>query len=96
MMSGPIQSHISILNAHARRGDVKGATKVLVMMKMDYDLGNIHAKPDVQTYTILINAWSKWGDQNAPIESERILKEMNNCYEIGALQKRPNGVTYKT
>ena len=85
-----------MLDTHARQGDVKGATKVWEMMNEDHRLGNTNIKPNVQTYNIIIDAWSKSGDKKAPVESERNLKEMNNGYEIGELQERPDNITYRT
>ena len=46
------------------------------ILKDDYRSGNKDAKPDVQTCNTLINAWSKSGNHDAPIQAELLLKEI--------------------
>merc|ERR1712032_325251 len=74
--------YTSIINIHARRGDIEGANDVLKMMKNDFKSGNIHAKPSTYTYNILINGWSKSGHDDAPSHAKNLLRK------IGALHSR--------
>jgi pentatricopeptide repeat protein len=55
----------SVLDAYARHGDVEGANKVWEMMKED----SYTAKPNVRTYSILIDAWSKSASASASAAS---------------------------
>ena len=50
-------TYSSVLDAHARKGDVEGANEVWEMMKDDFHSGNKKAKPNVRTYNILIHAY---------------------------------------
>jgi len=64
-------TYAAVMDAHARQGDVQGATEVFEMLKQDRN-----CEPNVQTYTILIDAWSKSNTENAPLEAALLLKEM--------------------
>jgi pentatricopeptide repeat protein len=61
---------------------------------------NTNAKPDIKSYTILINAWSKKSnsnnkeDDNAPLEAEALLFEIIDLYEKGDIEEGPNTITY--
>ena len=59
----------SVMNAYAKRGDIMGCNKVFDIMKKEYRRGNINAKSDVRTCNILIDAWSKSGNDKAPEEA---------------------------
>ena len=83
-------TYSSVLDAHARQGDVNGANKVFKMMEEDYKSGNKKAKPNVQTRSILIDAWSKSENQGAPIEAESLLKEMIDLHIKGELDLGPD------
>merc|ERR1712032_573170 len=86
----------SAMDAYARQGDVDGTKRVLAMMKEDYNSGNKNAKPDINTYTILIAAWSKSKNKNSPVEVEKILKVINDLHKSGKLKEGPNKITYNT
>ena len=87
----------SVLDAYARHGDVVGANKVWEMMKED---SYTAAKPNVRTYSILIDAWSKSASASASAsdvtatntadriiidEVEKLFIELNVRYENGDL-----------
>ena len=76
-------TYAKVLDVHARRGDIKDATKVWEMMKMDYDMGNANAKPNARTYTIIIDAWSKSNQQEFPFLALDLLKTIRSLYEEG-------------
>jgi len=86
----------SVLNAHARQGDVKGATEIFEMMKKDFESGNAAAKPQVQSYNILIDAWSKSNEANAPQEAESLLDEIVRMQSEGKFEQDegPDIMTY--
>ena len=53
-------TYATVMDAHARRGDIDGANEVWEMMKDDYfNSGNTNAKPNLTTYNILIDAHAK-------------------------------------
>jgi pentatricopeptide repeat protein len=50
-----------VMNAYGEKGDVDGTKKVYNMMTNDYYLqNNTYSKPNIQTYNILIGAWSSY------------------------------------
>ena len=89
-------TYTSVMDAYARQGDIDGARKVFNIMKEDYSSGNIDAKPDIRTYNILIDSWSKSGNENAPDEAEKILSEMHESYKKGEIIGKPNQIIYST
>jgi pentatricopeptide repeat protein len=87
----------TIMNINAQQGDIKGATTVFNMMKKDYQSGkNNNAKPNIASYTILINAWSKSNTRDAPIEAESLLLEMIDLYSRGILNDSPDKIAYSS
>ncbi|VEU38006.1 unnamed protein product [Pseudo-nitzschia multistriata] len=89
-------TYAAVMNAYARQGDAMGATEVFKMMEKDYQFGNKEAKLDVQIYNILVDAWSKSSQKDAPSRSRDILKIMLAQYEAGNKNIRPDTVTYAT
>lgn len=47
----------SVLDAYSKHGDITGALDIMNIMKEDYRSGNKLAKPELQTYSILIDTW---------------------------------------
>ena len=91
----------SIIDAHARQGDVEGAIEVFTMMTKDDDDDNDNnainsVKPDLFTYNILIDGWYKSGNDNAPDQVEKILQEMKDRCKKGYLSQGPDEITYNT
>ena len=91
----------SIMDAHARQGDVDGAIEVFAMMTKgddnDSDKSAINSvKPDLFTYNILIDGWYKSGNDNAPDQVEKILQEMKDRCKKGYLSQGPDEITYNT
>ncbi|VEU40279.1 unnamed protein product [Pseudo-nitzschia multistriata] len=84
----------SLMNAYARQGDTKGASEVFDMMKKDYHSGNQDAEPNVPSYNILIDAWSKSNNEDAPNQVELLLKEMIQMCSDGDIKKGPDAITY--
>jgi len=87
----------SVLDAHARRGDIEGAKFVWEMMKEDFNAGNTNgAVPNIRTYNILIGAYAKSSNDrsNSPNEAELLLKEMLHLYSKEELDEGPDTITY--
>jgi len=84
----------SVMDAYARQGDIDGAKKVFMMMKEDYGSGNQNALQNLLTYNILLNAWANSRNENAPVEVEKILKEINDCHNSGKLKEGPDKIIY--
>ena len=95
-----IITYNTIMNINAQQGDIKGAVTVFNMMKKDYQSSgsrnNNNAKPNIASYTILINAWSKSNTRDAPIEAESLLLEMLDLYSKGLLNESPNTIVYSS
>ena len=97
----------SVLDAHARRGDIEGAKFVWEMMKEDFNAGNTNgAVPNIRTYNILIGAYAKSSakssnnnnndhrSNNSPNEAELLLTEMLHLYSKNELSEGPDTITY--
>eukprot|EP00536_Pseudo-nitzschia_multiseries_P015858 jgi/Psemu1/43982/gm1.43982_g len=84
----------AVMNTHARQGDIKGATEVFEMMKKDFHSGNQKAEPNVPSYNILIDAWSKSNKEDAPKQAELLMKEMIQMHADGVLKEGPDAITY--
>jgi len=87
-------TYAAVMDAYARQGDIEGTLSIWKLMEDDYQSGNKSAKANAQAYSILIDAWSKSGKNDAPVEMEKILKEMSQNFQTGELQEGPNVITY--
>jgi pentatricopeptide repeat protein len=82
----------SVLDAYSKHGDIVGADEVFTMMKMDKNV-----KPELLTYSILIDTWSKSNNRDdAPKEAELLLMEMIDLYSKGELDHGPDTIIYST
>eukprot|EP00529_Nitzschia_sp_RCC80_P004656 CAMPEP_0113480984 /NCGR_PEP_ID=MMETSP0014_2-20120614/22166_1 /TAXON_ID=2857 /ORGANISM="Nitzschia sp." /LENGTH=965 /DNA_ID=CAMNT_0000374449 /DNA_START=462 /DNA_END=3356 /DNA_ORIENTATION=+ /assembly_acc=CAM_ASM_000159 len=88
MIDAPdIITFTTVMDAHAKHGDVGGALKVLEMMSGG------EVKPDLQTYSILIDAWAKSGRSEAPVEAMKLLMTIKDLHTAGEIDT-PTVVTY--
>jgi pentatricopeptide repeat protein len=87
-------TYAAVMDAYARQGDVDGTNTVFKMMQKDYNSGNKNAKPNIKSYTILIDAWSKSNNHDAPKEASSLLMEMIDLYNKGDLEESPGTATY--
>lgn len=87
-------TYSTVMDAYARRGNVEGANQVFQTMKDDFRSGNKRAKPNVRSYSILIDARAKSESASAPIEAESLLKEMIDLYIQGKLDEGPDCFSY--
>jgi pentatricopeptide repeat protein len=84
------------IHAFAARGDATGAQELVARMYQKYQAGNLALKPDISTWNILLNAWARSEDSNAPFRAEAILNRMYELYESGVLDERPNAISYSS
>jgi len=84
----------SVMSTYAAHGDIKGTTATLDIMEADFNSGNIDAKPDMRTYSTLINVISKSGNKDAPRQATNILKKMIELHSQGDLDEGPDAITY--
>merc|ERR1719491_691316 len=89
-------TYCSVMDTYAAQGDVEGASDILSMMENDFKSGNKGARPNIDTYNILINAWAKSGNSNSPIEAEKILEKLIDRHSEGELKNGPTVVTYNS
>jgi len=69
---------------------------LLRRMKEEYDAGDIDLAPNTFSFSIVINAWSKSGHQDAGIHAEKHLDKMIELHESGLNGVAPNTVTYSS
>ena len=88
----------SVINIFAQHGDIEGAQRVFTMMKDDYErYQNLSAKPNIRTYNMMINAWSKASDTihpEAAIVAEALLFELQSLSTMQFIKEGPTTVTY--
>jgi pentatricopeptide repeat protein len=102
----------SVLDAYARQGNIIGANNVFQMMQQQQQQqqqngggDNSSCRPNVRSYNILIDAWSKSinnnnsnnnsnNDCDAPEEAESLLKQMILLHSKGELEDFPDTITY--
>ncbi|OEU11916.1 hypothetical protein FRACYDRAFT_137581, partial [Fragilariopsis cylindrus CCMP1102] len=99
-------TYATVINAFARKGDIvgskkgdaEGATDILKMMEDDCSnsVKKKHLKPNVRTYSTLINAWSKSGRDDAPQEAKKLLDKVIDLHSKGDLDEGPNVITYNS
>ena len=66
-------------------------------MEADFESGNKSAKPDIITYNTLLDAWSKSGLEEAPIEAEKLVHHVSSLYYGSEkLDNGPDESTYRT
>ena len=92
-------TYSTMLDAYAQRSDIISAKEIWTIMEHDWlQKGNTQAQPGVQAYTVMIKAWSKAlkenGRNDAPLEAEKLLRQMIELYSNGELKEGPNFFTY--
>ena len=97
----------STMNTFAARGDTQGVNVVFDMMEENFNSsGNSDVRPNFRTYNILLKAYANLSPtsinnnsdtkNNTINEIEKILQQMNDLYNSGDLDEKPNNVTYKS
>ncbi len=72
------------------------AEQLLVKMMQLYRSGNIDAKPNVVSFSTVINGWAKYSseEEGAAQRAEKVLKLMVQEYENGNSDAKPNSISY--
>jgi pentatricopeptide repeat protein len=85
-----------VLNAFARRGKAEKAEALLESMIEDSLNGNESARPNVISFSVVLNAWSKCRSNDAPERAEAILSRMRELYQKDGdkWDTKPNAVSY--
>uniref|UniRef100_A0A7S4APZ8 Pentacotripeptide-repeat region of PRORP domain-containing protein n=2 Tax=Pseudo-nitzschia australis TaxID=44445 RepID=A0A7S4APZ8_9STRA len=87
----------SVLDAYSRRGDIDGANEIWKIMMDDFHSGNGEARPERQTFSILIDTWSKSNkQQESPIEAEKLLQDMIDQHEKGDILEGPDAIVFSS
>jgi pentatricopeptide repeat protein len=87
-------TYTSVMDTYAASGDIQGACDILDLMEDDFKSGNNDAKPNMISYSTLINAISKSGKENAPRQAMNILKKVIDLHSKGYLDEGPDTITY--
>jgi hypothetical protein len=69
---------------------------MLQRMKDRYNAGDIDVAPNTFSFSTVINAWSKSGDENAGKYAETLIEEMVKLHERGLHDVAPNTVTFSS
>lgn len=85
-----------LIDAWAFSGEEDAAVQALNLLKCMEEMGrsNPLLKPDVRSYTKVINAISRSGNLNAGEDADRILTSMESMYNSGDVTVKPNTFTY--
>jgi pentatricopeptide repeat protein len=89
-------AYSAVISALARAGQAEGAEALLEEMDSDYLDGNDSCKPNVLSFSVVWDAWSKSESPDAPQHAESILERMTQQHAWGALDTKPNTVSYNT
>jgi pentatricopeptide repeat protein len=85
-----------LLNVWAKAGRPDRAGDILREMYLDFQGGNLKARPDVTSFNTLIKALAFSKLPEAGEQAEEIVQRMKTLHESGALDVRPNAVTYSS
>lgn len=86
----------SAMNSFIRAGDVSKAANLLKRMEDEYMNGNGVLKPNVVSYTTLMNGWVKSNDPQKSEKTTMVFDKMMAMYESGNKAAQPNFVSYVT
>lgn len=85
----------SVISAFARRGEVSVARMLLdEMIDLSTLQGVEHIAPDTISYSAVLNAYSKWKDEQAPVLAMELLEKMQAEYNGGNHRVKPNTIAY--
>jgi pentatricopeptide repeat protein len=86
----------TVISAFARAGQAERAEALVEEMYSDYLDGNDSAKPNVRSFSVVLDAWSKSRSRDAPQWAEAILERMTQLHSSGGLDTKPNIVSYSS
>jgi pentatricopeptide repeat protein len=88
--------YTEVLNAFARRGKAVKAEALLESMIEDCLSGNESVRPNVISFSVVLNAWSKCRSNEAPERAEAVLSRMRELYQTDGEKwdTKPNAVSY--
>lgn len=86
----------SAMNSLLRAGNIPKATEILDKMEEEYRNGNELMKPNVVSYTTLMNGWVKSDDPEKSTEAMKVFDKMNAMFKSGNKDAKPNFVSYVT
>ena len=84
----------SVLNCHAKCSDPESGSSAKALLERMESSHNF--KPDVISYTSVIDALTRSRDWNAPENASEILEKMLKLANDGDLSVQPNAITYNT
>ena len=90
------KSFNAVLLAHAKSGNPSKAQDTLNKMYEHWEKnGDEEMKPDVRTYTTVMNAWGRSSLPDAPEKAFEILRKMNENYDVTKDKSiKPNKFSY--
>lgn len=89
------KSYHAVLLAQAKSGEPSKAQEILDKMQVRWEAGDNGMKPDVRTFTTVMNAWGRSNDPNAASNAHDILEHMNKKYDATKDKTiKPNKFSY--
>jgi len=89
------KSYHAVLLAHAKSGQPSKAQEILNKMQELWEEGENEMKPDVRTFTTVMNAWGRSNDPDAASNAHGILERMNKKYDATKDRTiKPNKFSY--
>lgn len=86
----------SAMNSFIRAGNISKAVDLLAKMEEEYVNGSETLKPNVVSYTTLMNGWVKSNDPQKSEKATMIFEKMMEMYKSGNKAAEPNFVSYVT
>lgn len=87
----------AVINAWAQSGTAERAEEILTKMEESYKSGEEESiRPDVVSYSIVMNAWSKSSSPRKLEKTFNVFQRMCNSYKSGNGSARPNHFSYVT
>jgi len=83
-------SYTTVIDAYSKRGDVHNALRVLSMMELSFNKGNLDAKPTRRAYTSALNALAKSGRGDAGVRAEALVQTMQMMHKAGNSDLKPD------
>ena len=97
-----VNTFTSLIDAYAQKNEWEAANqadRMLSRLLDEYLAGNKDLEPNIATWTIVINGWSRLSRKNrhgAAERAGRLLKRMEDLYRDGKISCRPDAIAYVT
>lgn len=85
-----------VINAHAKKGSIQGAKKILLQMKAMEVVSDGHIKPNLLTYSSIMEGFIYTSELNVLAKAESLFQEVVQRYTEGDESVKPDVVLFNT